>query len=675
LTIAHTSSLFLTDVGAAPDGQHGWVTGIIGTLLRTADAGRTWTDVDPDTDVNLGPVVALDADTAIVAGAGIGVSDVITEPEPHTVRRTDDAGATWSELDVDGFRASDIEFVDEEHGWIVGIRCDASPGTPTPSVGFCGSHSHAVLRSSDGGLSWRIVSEGREFTDIEFASEDVGYGVYRRCDGGATPSLGDCVSAIAATDDGGETWTDIRALDNPFRAPLAIVDDLLVAAVQACVNDQFSNCTGALIETDDGGETWTEIDLGDAFATDLAFAPAGHGLRISSGNVLTTSDRRAWTIATFPITVGRGAYDFIDANTGWFGASKLLHTTDAGETWQPVNDLQPVDLAFVSATEGWASTFDVDPATGVQTGTIQHTTDGGRTWTQQYARAFGNHIMLHFADARTGWAYSLYDALLLRTTDGGASWHELPLPADVEAFSPSIAFVDANVAWLAEPVCVNYNDDCVIRPRITRDGGVTWRALADIPLVDSCPVGISAIDASTAWITASECREFSRPYILRTRDGGASWQRTDLGVVGALGPITFFDARVGRGILSRCDAPPSGNCEDLLLRTDDGGATWTQTPTGLSEPQIFNYEFVAPGRAWRLIQTGGGLFAVSRHQLVRFVGPGGDAPPPRRPIVLPNTGLRDTYDDHEGHVQLVGALLLLMAAAAAVAYVVRRAAR
>lgn len=665
--IVRTSPTFLSQIAAAPGGAQGWATGILGNLLYTADSGRTWSERDAGTEVNLGPIVALDADTAIVAGAGIGVSDVIMEPEPHTVRRTDDAGATWRELDVDGFRASDIEFVDGERGWIAGVRCDA------PEQPFrCESHSYAVLRTDDGGTTWQSVNEDSQFSALDFVTPDTGWGVRRYCDQELRSS---CTTGIAITDDGGETWEDVRIIPNAFNIPIAALDaDTLIASESTC-DANYPECGYQIIETGDRGETWEVVDPARArYASHFAFAPAGHGLALADQDVLTTEDRRTWTPATFPITTGSGAYDFIDAKTGWFAASKLLHTTDAGATWQPVGDLQPVDLEFVSANEGWASTFAYDPANGAQSVSLQHTVDGGRTWTPQYERAFGNYLYIDFADARNGWAYSLYDGLLLHTRDGGASWYEQPLPVDPDGNSPAITFVDARVAWLIEPVCVNFNDDCVIRPWVTRDGGDTWRQAIDIPYLDSCPLGIEAASATTAWITASECSELSGPYVLRTTDGGASWARTDFGAVGQVGPLAFFGPRTGRAFEAVCTEPP-GACTDVLLRTEDGGVSWTRTPTGISETFTFDYEFVAPERAWRLLQSGGGLFAVSRHQLHRFTGPGPDQPPSQPPIQLPDTGTSDVYRDDEGHVQFAGVLLIVMAAAAAAAYILRRRAR
>ncbi|KJK48777.1 WD40/YVTN/BNR-like repeat-containing protein [Streptomyces sp. NRRL F-4428] len=81
--------------------------------------------------------------------------------------------------------------------------------------------------------------------------------------------------------------------------------------------------------------------------------------------------------------------------------------------------------------------------------------------------------------------------------------------------------------------------------------------------------GLSAVSRSTAWVAGS------KGTVLRTLDGGRSWQ--DVSPPGALAEelelrdIEAFDARravalsIGEGEASR------------VLRTEDGGATWTET--------------------------------------------------------------------------------------------------
>ena len=200
---AHVSSRFLSGIDAAPDGQRGWATGILGELLYTEDGGLTWTKRDAGTSINLRLVEAFDADSLVVGGEGEGVSDAIVLPQPSTFRRSDDGGATWRELDLDGYAPVAMSWIDEAHGWVSGTRCVSDPVT-----GFgCNEQVHGLFSTDDGGESWEQIDDGVMYRQLEFVSATDGWAVRADC-----PDRFDfdCPSTVAITDDGGETWNDVR---------------------------------------------------------------------------------------------------------------------------------------------------------------------------------------------------------------------------------------------------------------------------------------------------------------------------------------------------------------------------------------------------------------------------------------------------------------------------------
>ena len=102
---------------------------------------------------------------------------------------------------------------------------------------------------------------------------------------------------------------------------------------------------------------------------------------------------------------------FSDVNNGWIvgDAGKVLKTTDGGTNWNIVNNsgINPNDRSktvfFLDANNGWISSKD-----GNGFGIIQHTTDGGASWTTQGTPLVdpqgGNAIFsICFADAQNGW--------------------------------------------------------------------------------------------------------------------------------------------------------------------------------------------------------------------------------------------------------------------------------
>jgi photosystem II stability/assembly factor-like uncharacterized protein len=106
----------------------------------------------------------------------------------------------------------------------------------------------------------------------------------------------------------------------------------------------------------------------------------------------------------------------------------------------------------------------------------------------------------------------------------------------------------------------------------TLDGGETWRG-GVVPGADTLQFrDVHALSTDAAWLLSAGPGEMSRIY--RTTDGGASWdlQWTNPEPDGFYDCLSFFDARRG---LAYGDAV---NGALRVLRTTDGGETWTLVP-------------------------------------------------------------------------------------------------
>src|SRR5436190_12188462 len=128
--IAQTSNALedLHGVHFRPDGRHGWVVGAAGVVLRTTDAGVTWTRSIPTT-FSLNAVWFLDDTTGFAVG------------NSGTVLETSDRGDSWTRLT--GVNTSlnlmDVTFAlsDSLIGWAVG-------------------QNGVVLRTIDRGATWQM---------------------------------------------------------------------------------------------------------------------------------------------------------------------------------------------------------------------------------------------------------------------------------------------------------------------------------------------------------------------------------------------------------------------------------------------------------------------------------------------------------------------------------------
>lgn len=174
-------------------------------------------------------------------------------------------------------------------------------------------------------------------------------------------------------------------------------------------------------------------------------------------------------------------------------------------------------------------------------------------WRRQASGSLAWLRAAHFMDARNGWAAGARGALL-KTTDGGRTWAKASLPTKDDV--RDIFFLDLNTGWM---VC-NRSE---VNLKTERD---------------------------------------ARAYLLKTTDGGRTWERIEITNVNAnvrLTRIVFSDASNGFAL------GESGT----LFRTSDGGATWQRR--NASTKQIFiDAAFIAPSHTW-LLGIGGYLMRSS----------------------------------------------------------------
>lgn len=261
---------------------------------------------------------------------------------------------------------------------------------------------------------------------------------------------------------------------------------------------------------------------------------------------------------------------------------------------------------FFSATEGVVLTNLTSLSAGglspyAQSLLITH--DAGRHWRDITPAAAGSVgcCTAFFLDPRHGWAVGNWaggPALkLFKTIDGGASWTHTEIAGAVGC-CPSLTFVDSQHGWL---VTANefQGPPGLVLPRFfrTTDGGASWTELPQLPgpalgqtlilLLSQSPLRF--VSPSTGWFIESS--GFDSPYgqLYMTRDGGYSWQRQDVPLPptsvplrpsglsgGEIAYLTVPTLTSGReGVLPVSLGDGSGV---LLDFSDDGGATWRIDP-------------------------------------------------------------------------------------------------
>jgi len=254
---------------------------------------------------------------------------------------------------------------------------------------------------------------------------------------------------ICRTTDGGSSWSydTIHAALGKYNLGQMVAIDGFTAWV---TSEDISGLTsGALFKTTDGGETWTHQTS--------AFAGSGGYLNnvhfFDSDNGLCTGDQ----------------------NGGYF---EIYTTSDGGDSWVRVPSEQiPAGIPGYSA---WAFSYAYhgDCFWFVDTrNRVYRSTDRGYNWSVS-AEHPGQYAVLAFGDDQTG-LMSLYPNMLYRTTNGGATWSDLPV-ADWLLEIGNIAYVPGSPSTYVSSARGVIGFDTSVVLVFSTDAGTTWKKM-DIP--------------------------------------------------------------------------------------------------------------------------------------------------------------------------------------------------
>ncbi len=274
----------------------------------------------------------------------------------------------------------------------------------------------------------------------------------------------------------------------------------------------------------------------------------------------------------------------------------IRRSTDAGLTWRGIflDTLNRTTHRFPPKIQGIAYPTSNLCIGVTDSGTVIRTTDAGASWSVTQVDSFPlEHIYMF--DSLRGVMPS-YGHLLLRTSDGGATWVSAGFPDSLRKRTVYHAVMPT-----AQTIIVLTGFDVSKGPTqlIVRsdDFGQTWHSY--ITPFRRGAWYLSFIDDDRGWAAgaAGSTEGEQHDLIYNTTDGGRTWQLQldTLNPIGyGLDQIAFLDSMNGIA----CGQTPK------ILRTSDGGITWKRdtVPMGYISP-ISVHAIAYPSPAYALAVT------------------------------------------------------------------------
>ncbi|HET9644974.1 MAG TPA: YCF48-related protein [Burkholderiaceae bacterium] len=591
------------------DGDTGWAVGDAGLIMKTTDAGVTWTPQKSGVNASLGRVRFLDKKV----GWAVGQTAYL-----HTT----DGGETWHPQ-VSGISQQwasappDLWLIDPNRA-IVGLGWWASQHTRDGGQTWSSSSMHPTLVTSNGTVwsvsSWEGVMKSTdmgETTSVSFKPTDANQSISLSLLDFADDMHGWVLGSVAGwtpvpstqtamwrTIDGGANWVPLPANGLPANVSYFKFYNALEGWV---VGD------GTIYRSTDGGASWLAVATPASVFVAHAAAIDARTLWFATynGDIYLTRDAGvAWKL--FKVQ-GEGESGWPDLKVGTRGelylhfADRWYRSVDDGQNWTRMFGADPTeaDASFVAL---WF--FDARNGLALDSkGHLVETADAGVTWSVRDAMSFAytyNFLpsgRIQFASRNVGWlvADGLGGSNVYKTTDSGKSWwappqrQSIPSPADLH-------FIDEQRGWLVSMTGSIYHSE---------DGGQTWSEQARLPYrwttvrFANSQVGVAlgndgiiarTTDGGATWTlkysgTPQELRRmvFSNEStgwavgtsgaVLKTTDAGETWSTVAVPAFKSLNDIFFTDPNTGWAV----------GDGGVLIETKDGGLSWSAQATGTSQ--------------------------------------------------------------------------------------------
>jgi len=280
----------------------------------------------------------------------------------------------------------------------------------------------------------------------------------------------------------------------------------------------------------------------------------------------------------------------------------LLSLHIFSQTWQVLPSLAPSsgryeDLWFINANTGWV----VENGGGKR---IYKTTDGGNTFVMQFQLSASDSMSFGFRsvafnNSQLGWAGST-SGLLMRTTNSGVNWYRV----DTTIVPPPIGICDISVVGDS----VFYGSGRLNGPTNlikSTNAGLTYENI-DMGAYTNYQIGVYFRTKDSGFVVGRSNIISEGAVVCFTSDGGNTWVKRYRSFIQSehAWNITFVNSLVGYATIEKFISG-TGN----IIKTTDGGVTWQRLNVSVtSGVNLDPVGFANVNAGWIANHSGSGMW-------------------------------------------------------------------
>jgi photosystem II stability/assembly factor-like uncharacterized protein len=407
------------------DAKHGYAIGPE-TLLRTSTGGEKWEALPALHGIAFNSIDCASVTTCVLTVNG-GNELVETTEKPETTEHTE-----HTELTEHTEHTEHTEMTER------GLALSVKTASSALLFGAGYASSSQIVAVGAGGATVLSGDGGATFTP---SSADIGgeYGKLRLGPGGILLAPG-ARGNLAISTNNGQSWQVLGTQTSRELADAAFVSPTLGYALDV---------GGGLQRTTNGGGSWQTLNAGTskparaivAFPSNtvLLIGPVGVSRAVGGGRFSPVGGKVAFGAHL-------SDYDLVRSTVFAFGQGThtLIRSTNEGAKWTAIR--MPLSKVAKKGRHGKHGKHGTKGSPGVSVrsvaftsaqagvlldtqGRVWSTHDGGKHWTEVLSLGTGEGVQLAFSDSTHGFlsvrafGRDHGDAYVLRTVDGGSTWH------------------------------------------------------------------------------------------------------------------------------------------------------------------------------------------------------------------------------------------------------------